>query len=70
MPPLQDNEAIIEGEEEEAEEPTGTERTALIFNLGGGTCDVSLVVLDAGVLEARAGIPVWLPVCQVVLLRA
>lgn len=38
---------------EEGEEPMSTERTVLVFNLGGGTCDVSLIVLDAGVLEVR-----------------
>ena len=36
------------------EEPSGSERTALVFNLGGGTCDASLIVMDAGVLEVRA----------------
>lgn len=34
----------------------GTERTALVFNLGGGTCDISLIVLDAGVLEVRVSL--------------
>ena len=31
----------------------GGELTVLVFNLGGGTCDASLISLDAGILEAR-----------------
>lgn len=30
------------------------ELMVLVFNLGGGTCDASLISLDAGILEARA----------------
>ena len=36
-----------------------SELTVLVFNLGGGTCDASLISLDAGILEARLRSP-WL----------
>ncbi len=31
----------------------GGELMVLVFNLGGGTCDASLISLDAGILEVR-----------------
>ena len=31
----------------------GGELIVLVFNLGGGTCDASLILLDAGILEVR-----------------
>ncbi len=31
----------------------GSELMVLVFNLGGGTCDASLISLDAGILEVR-----------------
>ena len=45
--------AQADGGESSAEDGGGGELMVLVFNLGGGTCDASLISLDAGILEVR-----------------
>jgi heat shock protein 1/8 len=33
---------------------TTKERNVLIFDLGGGTCNVSLLIIDEGIFEVKA----------------